>query len=127
MFDRQPALPIDAEALELLVEMIGPDEPAAVLDLLDTYLEDSARQVEDLQAAYAAGDFKNVHRIAHSMKSSSATFGALGLSKHCERLEHAARENCQNANCARLLEDVRNEYARVVVALTGERERFLRS
>ena len=127
MFDRQPAPPIDAEALELLVEMIGPDEPAAVLDLLDTYLEDSARQVEDLQAAYAAGDFKNVHRIEHSMKSSSATFGALGLSKHCERLEHAARENCQNANCARLLEDVRNEYARVVVALTGERERFLGS
>ena len=125
MPDRQPAPPIDAESLELLVEMIGPDEPAAVLDLLDTYLGDSARQVEDLQAAHAAGDLKNVHRIAHSMKSSSATFGALELSKYCERLEHAAKENCLNADCARLLEDVRDEYARVVVALTSERERFL--
>ena len=124
MFDRQPAPPIDAEALELLVEMIGPDEPAAVLDLLDTYLGDSARQVNELQTAYTTGDLKNVHRIAHSMKSSSATFGALELSRYCERLEHSAKENCADADCAQLLANVRDEYARVVVALTSERERF---
>ena len=125
MFDQQPAPPIDAEALELLVEMIGPDEPAAILDLLDTYLGDSARQVNDLGAAFVAGDLRNVHRIAHSMKSSSATFGALGLSKYCEQLEHSAKENCADADCAQLLADVKAEYARVAAALTGERERFL--
>jgi HPt (histidine-containing phosphotransfer) domain-containing protein len=125
MINRQPSPAIDPEALELLVEMIGPDEPAAVLDLLDTYLADSARQVADLEAAYAAGDYKNLHRFAHSMKSTSATFGALELSKYCERLERAAKEECKSGDCERQLGHVRDEHTRVVEALTKERARFL--
>lgn len=121
----QPPVPaIDAEALELLIEMIGPDEPAAILDLLDTYLGDSTRQVTELQSSFATGDFKNVHRIAHSMKSSSATFGALELSKYCERLERSARENCVNADCAQQLNLVCAEHSRVLESLRGERARF---
>lgn len=125
MLNSQQPPAIDAEALELLIEMIGPDEPAAVLDLLDTYLGDSARQVQEMQAAFAAGDYKNVHRIAHSMKSSSATFGALELSKYCERLETSARENCASEDCRRQLAQVSVEHARVIESLTNERTRFL--
>jgi HPt (histidine-containing phosphotransfer) domain-containing protein len=125
MLNSQQPPAIDAEALELLIEMIGPDEPAAVLDLLDTYLGDSARQVQELQAAFVAGDYKNVHRIAHSMKSSSATFGALELSKYCERLEFSARENCTDEDCERQLAQLSNEHARVIESLTNERSRFL--
>ena len=126
MLSRQPVPAIDAEALELLVEMIGPDEPAAILDLLDTYLGDSARQIADLQAAFAAGDYKNVHRIAHSMKSSSATFGALELSKYCERLERSAKDNCASGDCDKQLAQVCDEHARVIESLTSERQRFLK-
>ena len=120
--DKQPAPAIDAEALELLVEMIGPDEPAAVLDLLDTYIVDSTRQIEELQRSYTAGDLKNTHRLAHSMKSSSATFGALGLSKYCETLEHSAKEIALAArvheNCSAL-----EEHARVIESLSNLRSR----
>lgn len=126
MLNRQPVPAIDAEALALLVEMIGPDEPGAILDLLDTYLGDSTRQVQDLQAAFAGGDYKNVHRIAHSMKSSSATFGALELSKYCERLERSAKDNCVSGDCEKQVTLVRNEHARVIESLTAERERFLK-
>ena len=80
MNSRRPA--IDAEALELLVEMIGPDEPAAMLDLLDTYIGRFHAAGRGIASrCYAAGDLKNTHRLAHSMKSSSATFGAHGLVK----------------------------------------------
>jgi HPt (histidine-containing phosphotransfer) domain-containing protein len=125
MWNEQPAPAIDAEALELLVEMIGPDEPAAVLDLLDTYIGDSTRQIEELQRVYAAGDLKNTHRLAHSMKSSSATFGALGLSKYCETLEYSARDNCVSGTCARELQRVVEEHARVIESLTSLRPRFM--
>ena len=125
MWNEQPAPAIDAEALELLVEMIGPDEPAAVLDLLDTYIADSKHQIEDLQQAYAAGDLKNTHRLAHSMKSSSATFGALELSKYCETLEHSAKENCAGGTCAHELQRVVKEHARVIESLTSLRSRFV--
>lgn len=124
MLNRQPVPAIDAESLELLVEMIGADEPAAILDLFDTYLGDSTRQIEDLQASFIAGDYKNVHRIAHSMKSSSATFGALELSKYCERLERSAKDNCVSGECEKQVAQVRQEHARVIESLTGERQRF---
>jgi HPt (histidine-containing phosphotransfer) domain-containing protein len=125
MADQQPLPAIHAESLELLIEMIGPDEPAAILDLLDTYLVDSTRQIAELQAGFANGDFKIAHRIAHSMKSSSATFGALELSRYCEQLERSAKENCVNGECEKQLTQVVNEHARVIAALTAERERFL--
>jgi HPt (histidine-containing phosphotransfer) domain-containing protein len=124
MMNEQPAPAIDAEALDLLVEMIGPDEPAAVLDLLDTYIADSTRQIEELQHAFAAGDLKTTHRLAHSMKSSSATFGALDLSKHCEALEHAAKDNCAGGECERSLVRVVAEHGRVLEALNDVRPRF---
>jgi HPt (histidine-containing phosphotransfer) domain-containing protein len=124
MGNEAPAPAIDAEALELLVEMIGPDEPAAVLDLLDTYITDSTRQIEELEQSFAAGDLKNTHRLAHSMKSSSATFGALGLSKHCETLEQSARDNCAGHTCEQELQRVVAEHARVIEALTELRPRF---
>lgn len=123
MWNESPA--IDAEALELLVEMIGPDEPAAVLDLLDTYIADSAQQIEELQQAYAAGDLKNTYRLAHSMKSTSATFGALALSKYCETLEHSARENCAGDDCAQQVQRLVAEHARVLQALGDLRPRFM--
>ena len=125
MGNEQPAPAIDAEALELLVEMIGPDEPAAVLDLLDTYIADSTLQVADLQRAFAGGDLKNTHRLAHSMKSSSATFGALELSKYCETLEHSAKGDCAGGPCAEELQRVVEEHARVIESLTGLRSRFI--
>jgi HPt (histidine-containing phosphotransfer) domain-containing protein len=124
MWNEQPAPAIDAEALELLVEMIGPDEPAAVLDLLDTYISDSTSQIEEIQASFAAGDLKNTHRLAHSMKSSSATFGALALSKYCETLEHSAKDGCSRADCADELQRIVAEHARVIASLTDLRPRF---
>lgn len=125
MLNRPSTPAIDIVALDLLVEMIGADEPTAILDLLDTYLSDSTRQINALRAAFAAGDIPSVHRIAHSMKSSSATFGALGLSKHCENLERAARDNCESDECAQHIEQVYSEHDRVIESLTNERERFL--
>jgi HPt (histidine-containing phosphotransfer) domain-containing protein len=125
MWDEQPASAINAEALDLLLQMIGLDEPRAVLDLLDTYIEDSTGQIEELQQVYAAGDLKNTHRLAHSMKSSSATFGALELSKFCESLERSARDNCVDGRCESELRRVVDEHARVTASLTNLRSRFI--
>jgi HPt (histidine-containing phosphotransfer) domain-containing protein len=124
MWSEQPRGAIDAESLDLLVEMIGPDEPAAILDLFDTYIGDSAKQVEDLRQSFAAGEFKTTYRLAHSMKSSSATFGALTLSQYCEALEHSARDECADGECAQLLDRILAEHVRVIEALTQLRSRF---
>jgi HPt (histidine-containing phosphotransfer) domain-containing protein len=82
--------PIDAATFANLVEMTG-GELDFVDDLVDTYLEDGARQVEAMRAAAAAGDLETLTRAAHSMKSGSLNIGALELGGRCRALEEAGR------------------------------------
>jgi HPt (histidine-containing phosphotransfer) domain-containing protein len=123
--DEQNSPAIDTSVLQSVVEMIGVDEPAVILDLIDTYVQDSQQQVDQLQQALASGDFKTLHRMAHSMKSSSATFGATHLSKLCETLERAAKENCPANLCAVQVDAISTEHVRVIAALENERLRFM--
>ncbi|PMB42434.1 hypothetical protein CEN47_01320 [Fischerella thermalis CCMEE 5319] len=67
---------LDQEALQSIVEMFGDEDPNAILELIDTFLVESTNQYEEMRAALAAGDWVKLHRMAHSLKSSSATFGS---------------------------------------------------
>ena len=115
---------LDPAMLEAVVEMIGVDEPSAIVDLIDTYTEDSAQQIKVMSASFSSGDWKTLHRLAHSMKSSSATFGAMRMSALCAQLESSAKYNCDAGGCGELIEQVEDEYTRVAAALSVERARF---
>jgi HPt (histidine-containing phosphotransfer) domain-containing protein len=82
--------PIDRATFERLLEMAGGDHDF-VDELVDTYLEDGASQVDALRAAAAAGDAPAIVRPAHTLKSSSATVGALALADLCRELEADGR------------------------------------
>ncbi len=90
---------IDPAALDAVAEMVGTDEPEVMLDLLDTFLEDSQNQIDKMVSSLAAEDWTLLHRIAHSLKSSSATFGAMRLSQLCQTLESAAKDSCAAGDC----------------------------
>ena len=62
-----------------------------VRELVDAYVSDSAEQVAGIEAALAAGDADALVRPAHTLKSSSATLGAMELSATARTLEMAAR------------------------------------
>jgi HPt (histidine-containing phosphotransfer) domain-containing protein len=81
---------IDRDAFERLREITGEDD-AFLAELIDTYLDDGARQVADLVAAAAAGDVEAMVRPAHTLKSASDSIGALRLADGCRALEAAAR------------------------------------
>jgi HPt (histidine-containing phosphotransfer) domain-containing protein len=115
---------LQPNALNAIVEMIGVDDPEVVVDLIDTFLTDSQRQVEEMQRSIASGDIKTLHRAAHSMKSSSATFGAMYLSKLCQRLEQSAKDQCGDGTCAAQIDGVVAEHGLVMAALAVERAKF---
>jgi HPt (histidine-containing phosphotransfer) domain-containing protein len=117
---------LQPNALDAIVEMIGIDDPDVVVDLIDTFLTDSQRQIDEMHRSMAAGDIKTLHRAAHSMKSSSATFGALALSKLCQRLEQSAKDQCVDGACAEQIEIVTAEHGLVVAALRAERAKLTR-
>ena len=65
---------VDRDTLASLIEMFGEDDMEAVIDLLDTFLTESQKQVDGMRTSFDADDMSTLHRMAHSLKSSSATF-----------------------------------------------------
>jgi len=82
--------PIDLAVFANLVEMTG-GEMDFVDELVDTFLEDGARQIATMREAATAGDIERLGRAAHSLKSGSLNIGALDLGAACRSLEEAAR------------------------------------
>lgn len=115
---------IDHSALEAIIEIFGADDPSAILDLLDTFLTESAKQVADMHTSFAGSDWSKLHRMAHSLKSSSATFGANRLSQASAALEVAAKEQCVNQSCPGLIEAVSREHQAACDVLRVERVRL---
>lgn len=83
-------LVLDLGGIERLLEITGGDA-AFVDELIDTYIEDAAAQIEALRAAAKAGDVAGLVRPAHSLKSSSDNVGAAALTSLCRSLEAEAR------------------------------------
>lgn len=115
---------IDRDALESLVEIFGDDDMEAVIDLLDTFLTESQKQVDGMRTSFDTDDMSTLHRMAHSLKSSSATFGAARLSVACAHLEQAAKDRCSDGTCAELLAVVIGEQQQAAQLLSAERERL---
>ena len=88
--DQASQASIDAAVLGELRESMGGDDEF-VTELLETYLDDGAAQLGAIEEAIAAGDPAALVRPAHTLKSSSATVGALRLAELCRGLETAGR------------------------------------
>lgn len=115
---------IDRSALESIVEIFGSDDPEAILDLIDTFLVESTKQTDEMRSALAAHDWSRLHRMAHSLKSSSATFGATRLSNISAVMESAAKRECVPDDCGSLLEQLIDAHSVACDILRTERARF---
>jgi HPt (histidine-containing phosphotransfer) domain-containing protein len=82
---------IDRGTFESFKESIGGDADF-LAEMLETYFDDSPRQLAAVEAALAAGDADGLRRAAHSLKSNSATFGALTFSAQAREIEVLAKE-----------------------------------
>jgi HPt (histidine-containing phosphotransfer) domain-containing protein len=84
-------LPIlDEGTLHELLATTG-DDRAFVRELVETFLTDAPAQFEAMTAAVEADDATALVRPAHTLKSSSATVGAMRLSSIARELEMAGR------------------------------------
>src|SRR5512133_3690546 len=78
----------DREAFEMLKSMT---DPAFLIELIDVYLSDSPELIEQMRAGLATGNIEQVRRAAHSLKSNSASFGAIRLTTVTRELEMIAK------------------------------------
>ncbi|MXS78612.1 response regulator [Nitrosomonas sp. JL21] len=86
----EPAvLPVNIHVLE---ELVG-DDPATIEDMLQDYQVSVAKAAAELRQAYQSGYYPTVGSIAHKLKSSSRSVGALALGDVCADLEQTGKNN----------------------------------
>jgi PAS domain S-box-containing protein len=112
-----PDTVLDAQAIARLREL----DPGGGNKLLDrviaAFVKSLDRLLPELDRARAAGlDLAAVRHVSHTLKSSSASLGALKLSQRCAEIEGMAR-NGQTEGLDILLDGMHDEVARVRGAL----------
>src|SRR5438045_2821939 len=78
----QPA--IDRATFDELKDTAGDD---FIAELVDTFLEEAPRLLDDLRGAYEKRDAEVFRRTAHSLKSNGNTFGARAFAAMAKDLE----------------------------------------
>lgn len=112
---------LDAQALERLFELDPDGSNKLVERVVEAYLKSLDRLLPDLiQARAAEIDLNVVRHVSHTLKSSSASLGALKASALCAEVELMAR-NGETGGLAAKLDDMLAELAQVKQALSTMR------
>jgi HPt (histidine-containing phosphotransfer) domain-containing protein len=100
---------VDEGVLTEVMETTG-DDIGFVRELVETYLADTPAQVEAMTIAVEADDAAALVRPAHTLKSSSATVGAMRLSAVAREMEMAGRSGALDASVRANLDIARAEW-----------------
>jgi two-component system sensor histidine kinase/response regulator len=110
--------PISRAALEDLLSDLAQDLGPDLSELLDTFLRETADLLSMVEQAISKGDASGLYRAAHTLKSSSGTLGALGLSTLAKALEDLGRTGTTEG-ARPLANQAEVEFQRVNDALRG--------
>lgn len=111
------AAPIERRILVQLLEDIGGDT-AALAGLLSAYLDDTPQILREMEQAIATSDAAALVMAAHTLKSTSASIGAIRLAALCEELNHTLRSGV-TSDGPLLFERIKAEFERGRVLLAA--------
>jgi HPt (histidine-containing phosphotransfer) domain-containing protein len=114
--------PLDTEVLQTFRQTMGENAEAFLTQLIDIYLEEAPDLLQAISAAITQTDASAMQRAAHTLKSSSASLGAITLSKLCQELEDMGQASTMT-DALSLESQLKVEYERVKVALQLECQR----
>ena len=107
--------PIDPELIAPLRDL-GPDD---VQQLIRLFLDEASLRVASLRALQGQGDAALLAGVAHTLRGTSAAFGAVRLGALCADIEQAAPGG-DSSGLARLVDAVASEFERVQASLVEE-------
>ena len=107
---------LDKTTIDYLKSLRRGDGPSVLERAVGMYLESAPTVLEELRRAIAGGDASAVWKIAHSLKSSSASLGAKQLAQHIGDMEGRARQNDLVEADSRLVR-IETEFQKVSSAL----------
>lgn len=77
-------------------------------EVLAVFLEDTPKIIQDLETAFNESDSETMHRLAHSLKSSSRTIGGNTFSAAAETLEKNDFSN--SAEVKKLIDEIKSHF-----------------
>ena len=109
---------LNTDALAELRELMGD----ALNDVIRTFIDYMPEQVDSLSSAINTKDADTVFNVAHKMKSSCGSIGAIGLAQLAEEIEMIGRSGTTE-NTSVLFEKLRDLYTEVDAQLKAELEK----
>jgi len=82
---------IDEATFQNLLASIGEDDTEAIIEILETYLEDLNSSVNKIFRDFQESNLSALKRSIHTFKGTSATMGALSLYSLCQNLEECLK------------------------------------
>ncbi|MCX7669210.1 MAG: ATP-binding protein, partial [Anaerolineae bacterium] len=107
--------PLDEATLRNLKRLVPRENPSALIELVESFLGSTEARLPALAAAIADRHAAQVAQIAHSLKGSTGSFGAVRLSGLLGQLEALGR-NHNLDDAAQRLEEITAEFERVKAA-----------
>ncbi|UCH62878.1 MAG: Hpt domain-containing protein [Fidelibacterota bacterium] len=83
-----------------------------LVELIDLFLEHTPMKINEALAGGKIGDWENVERAVHALKSSAGNLGALSLQDLAGQIEQLA-ERKEGDSIPELLKELQDEYERV--------------
>jgi CheY-like chemotaxis protein len=103
---------INIATLREVVSDIGGEDPEFLLELIDSYLDNSRSLIQELYTSLAQQNLNLMLHTAHTLKSSSGLVGADELSSLCRELETNLRQkNYENLDIK--ISKITDEYTNV--------------
>ncbi|MDQ3565219.1 MAG: response regulator [Pseudomonadota bacterium] len=106
---------VELDKLALLQEAVG----KAFTEIVYTFLKDTPQRLTAMREALAAGDRQWLQREAHTLKGTSASLGAQGLSVLCGRLDRDAY-TAESGYAGSLIAAIESGFEHVCRQLTTE-------
>lgn len=107
---------LDRACLDRLRELDPSGQGGLVARVLATYTQSLAKLLDQLAAARADADRSRLRHVAHTLKSSSASVGALTLSGLCADVERRLRDG-ETAGMEAQVDALAREGRQVLAAL----------
>jgi CheY-like chemotaxis protein len=107
-----PELPLDAATHSHFLDMMGD----MAQELIAIFLKDTPDKLATMQQAIADNDPNALFRVAHTLKSSSGSIGALHFSALCKHLEQQGRSGNMDG-AEEIVAQMEGEFARLQDAL----------
>lgn len=90
-------------------------------EVVEEFLTSTPELFARMKQAIAASDAPALQRSAHSLKTGSATFGAMAFSARCKELEDIGKSGVMDG-AEQKLNSLESSYAEVVLALKSQLE-----